>query len=100
VHRLARRLSGVAPLTPDLLSTLEPDDIAIQGVPAAIWQDLADPRRTFLIRCPGCERETQVGPNWLGRRVECRDCHHRFVCTWGEPCGRLAAFENQLSGDT
>jgi tellurite resistance protein len=88
VHRLARRLSGAAPLTPELLTTLEPGDIAIQGVPATVWRNLADPRRTFLVRCPDCERETLVGPNFLGLRVECKNCRHRFVCAWVEPCGR------------
>ncbi|HPM81219.1 MAG TPA: hypothetical protein PLF81_10995 [Candidatus Anammoximicrobium sp.] len=85
VHRLASRIAGRSPLTKDLLTTFHDSDIAIDGVPAQVFSDLADPRRSFRISCPGCAAVTLVGPDFLGIRVECRRCHHRFTSAWGEP---------------
>jgi hypothetical protein len=85
VHHLAGRIAGISPLTKELLTTFHDSDIAIDGVPAQEYGNLADPRRTFSITCPGCASVTLVGPEFLGIRVECRRCHHRFVSAWGEP---------------
>ncbi len=85
VHRLASRIAGLSPLTKELLTTFQDGDIALDGVPAQVFGDLADPRRSFRITCPGCASVTLVGPDFLGIRVECRRCHHRFVSAWGEP---------------
>ncbi len=87
VHRLAGRIAGLSPLTRELLTTFNDPDIAIDGVPAQVFGDLADPRRSFSITCPGCASVTLVGPDFLGIRVECRRCHHRFISAWGEPVG-------------
>jgi len=87
VHRLASRIAGLSPLTKDLLTTFHDSDIVIDGVPAQVFKDLADPRRSFSISCPGCAAVTLVGPDSLGIRVECRRCHHRFTSAWGEPVG-------------
>jgi tellurite resistance protein len=86
VHRLAHRIAGVPALSKQLLTTFEEDDILVPGVPAQVWSDLADPDRRFVVACPGCGSENLVGPQFLGIRVECRRCHHTFVCAWGEPC--------------
>jgi hypothetical protein len=86
VHRLAHRIAGLSPLTKSLLTTFEDSDLAVPGVPVQVWSDLTDPQRRFVITCPGCECENLVGPSFLGIRVECRRCHHCFVCAWGEPC--------------
>ncbi|MBC8872539.1 MAG: hypothetical protein H8E44_24155 [Planctomycetes bacterium] len=73
-------------MTEGLLTSLEDDDILIDGVPAGVWSNLADPGRMFTIHCPGCASVNQVGSEFLGIQVECKRCHHRFVCAWGEPC--------------
>jgi tellurite resistance protein len=85
VHQLAGRIAGISPLTKPLLTTFQDADIVFDGVPEEVFGNLADPRRTFTIRCPGCESVNVVGPEFLGIGVECMRCQHRFVCAWGEP---------------
>ena len=87
MHRLAHRISGVSPLTKELLTTFEDRDIVMQGVPAQVWRNLTNPQRRFLICCPGCGSEHLVGPDFLGTHVACRHCQQRFVSAWGEPQG-------------
>ncbi|MBC8872542.1 MAG: AAA family ATPase [Planctomycetes bacterium] len=86
VYCLGHRVAGISTLTEGLLTSLEDDDILIDGVPAGVWSNLADPGRMFTIHCPGCASANQVGSDFLGIQVECKRCHHRFVCAWGEPC--------------
>ena len=86
VYYLGRRIAGISPLTEGLLTTLEDGDIFIDGVPTSVWRDLAAPGRTFTVRCPGCNSVHQVDAEFLGIPVECKRCHCRFVCAWGEPC--------------
>jgi tellurite resistance protein len=85
VHQLAGRIAGISPLTKPLLTTFQDADIAFDGVPDHVLANLADSRRMFTIRCPGCESVNVVGSEFLGIRVECTRCQHRFVCAWGEP---------------
>src|SRR5262249_6690117 len=40
VRRLAGRLAGLKSLTRTLLTTLQPEDIVMDGVPAAVWDGL------------------------------------------------------------
>ena len=84
VHQLAGRIAGISPLTKPLLTTFQDADIVFDGVPEEVVANLADPRRMFIIRCPGCESVNVVGPEFLGIGVECMRCQHRFVCAWGE----------------
>jgi hypothetical protein len=85
VYCLGSRIAGISPLTEGLLTTLEDGDIVIDGVPPSVWRNLSDAARTFTIYCPGCASVNQVGSEMLGIRVECKRCHHRFICAWGEP---------------
>jgi tellurite resistance protein len=87
VHQLAGRIAGISPLTKELLTTFHDADVVFTEVPNDVYGDLADSRRMFTIRCPGCDSVNVVGPEFLGIRVECNRCHHRFVCAWGEPKG-------------
>jgi len=87
VHQLAGRIAGTSPLTKELLTTFHDADVVFAEVPNDVYGDLADSRRTFTIRCPGCDSVNVVGPEFLGIRVECNRCRHRFVCAWGEPTG-------------
>ncbi len=87
VHQLAGRIAGVSPLTKPLLTTFQDADIVFEGVPPDAFANLADPRRLFTIRCPGCDSVNVVGPEFLDIRVECTRCQHQFLCAWGEPSG-------------
>lgn len=87
---MALRLLGISPLTKELLTTFEEDDIAIDGVPRQVWSNLPDPRRRFVIHCPNCNGATLVPPNFLGIQVRCKRCRHQFVSAWGEPHGQAS----------
>jgi hypothetical protein len=95
VRRLASRLVGVRPLTKVLLTTLEPQDVVMEGVPAAIWTDLDNDARPFRLPCPGCGNSSRLPQRLLGCRVRCHRCNNEFEADWGEPgeqaAGRTAA---------
>ncbi|HMF11651.1 MAG TPA: AAA family ATPase, partial [Gemmataceae bacterium] len=84
VRRLASRLSGVESLSKALLTTLQPDDIVVEGVPGAAWECLEDAERPFRLNCPGCQRACRLPLRLLGSKVRCQ-CGHEFEADWGEP---------------
>jgi hypothetical protein len=84
VSRLANRITNIVPLTRELLTTLEPDDIEMEGVPAAVWEKLSGTATMVQIPCPGCRQASRLSLDHLGQRVECPRCRHHFVADWGE----------------
>ena len=87
VGRLANRITSVMPLTRELLTTLEPADIDMEGVPATVWQSLAATARTVRIPCPGCRHGGRLSLDQLGQQVECPHCGQHFEADWGEFVG-------------
>ncbi|MBN2022282.1 MAG: AAA family ATPase [Pirellulales bacterium] len=85
IRQLANRVIGIAPLTKKLLTTFDADDILMPDVPAEVWDRLDDDERRFRVECPGCHVTTEMPRKYLGQRMECKKCHHRFVADWGEP---------------
>lgn len=85
IRRLANRIAGIAPLTKEVLTTIQAEDIVIDGVPPDHWRRL-DEGVPFSITCQGCQETTQVPVKYLGRKVRCKRCSARFVAEWGEPC--------------
>jgi AAA+ superfamily predicted ATPase len=84
IGRLANRIAGVLPLTRELLTTLEAEDVVLEGVPESVWQDLGNEARTFRLECPGCHHESRLPQKLLGQRVQCRRCQAHFTADWGE----------------
>jgi hypothetical protein len=84
IGRLANRITGIAPLTRELLTTLEPDDIAFDAVPAGIFENLDSEQRVLRMMCPGCKTPSRVPQDFLGRHVQCRRCKKTFYADWGE----------------
>jgi SpoVK/Ycf46/Vps4 family AAA+-type ATPase len=85
VRRLAGRLSHVEKLTKALLTTLQPEDIVMAGVPETVWKDLANDARPFRLTCPGCQCVARLPQRMLGSQVRCQHCQHEFEADWGEP---------------
>jgi len=85
IRRLANRIADIAPLTKDLLTRLEPLDIAFTNVPEAVLggEDLA--KLSLSVACTGCGQVSKLKPAHLGRRVQCKKCHVKFTAEWGEP---------------
>ncbi len=85
IRRLATRIAPLAPLTRELLSTLQPDDVLFrrgaQGVVAAV-----EPATMRLaVTCPKCQKSSRMNGALLARRMQCRRCGHAFRAEWGEP---------------
>jgi hypothetical protein len=85
IRRLANRLAGISPLTRELLTTLRPEDIVMESIPAAAWREVEGRCRAFLVPCGKCGQTVRVLDEQLGRNVECRGCKRSFVADWGEP---------------
>ncbi len=84
IGRLANRITGIVPLTRELLVTLEADDIVLEEVPASVWNDLDSDQRCFQGICPSCKKCSPFPQNLLGQKVQCSGCHSSFVFEWGE----------------
>jgi hypothetical protein len=84
IGRLANRIVGVVPLTRELLTTLEPEDVLMDNVPASVWQDLANGERPFRMECPSCHTGSRLPQKFLGESVQCKRCQAHFTADWGE----------------
>ena len=84
IRRLANRVASIAPLTKELLTTFEADDIALPGVPESAVQIDAEKPPRLRIECPHCSATVKTFANWLGKMVRCPKCEGRFVGEWGE----------------
>ena len=86
IRRLANRIAGIATLTKEVLTTIQAEDIVIDGVPPEYAEQLEKGNVQFSINCEGCEDTTQVPMKYLGKKVRCKRCGARFIAAWGEPC--------------
>jgi SpoVK/Ycf46/Vps4 family AAA+-type ATPase len=84
VRRLASRLAAVESLTRALLTTLQPEDIVMEGVPESVWERLEDDARMFRMACPGCKKLSRLPQRLLGSKVRCHHCEYEFEGDWGE----------------
>jgi ATPase family associated with various cellular activities (AAA)/AAA lid domain len=84
IGRLANRITSIVPLTHELLTTLEPDDVFMEGVPAEIWTNLEYEKRMFQLPCPGCRQTSRLPQSFLGRTVQCTRCERTFEADWGD----------------
>ena len=84
IGRLANRIASIAPLTRELLTTFQPQDIIMDGVPEAAWSDLNSDSRRFRLSCPGCKQPITLRQAHLGKRLQCKKCSNKFAADWGE----------------
>ena len=90
IMQMAQRVAGVAPVTVELLTELQPEDLVFENVPAEVWEVLKDPEFRLRIVCSGCQQSAAARPHLLGKQVACRKCGAVFVPEWGElPENRL-----------
>jgi DNA-directed RNA polymerase subunit RPC12/RpoP len=85
IRRMANRIAGIAPLTVELLTTLQAEDIAMPDVPQDALDLLAQNKARLAATCPACKAEVRCSASRLGRRVQCKPCGHRFLLDWAEP---------------
>ncbi|MEX2560718.1 MAG: AAA family ATPase [Pirellulales bacterium] len=84
IRRLANRIASIAPLTTELLTRLEAQDIALADVPAEVFGEDQLRSRRLSTECPGCAEQVRFGPHVLARRARCKKCGHEFQLDWGE----------------
>jgi SpoVK/Ycf46/Vps4 family AAA+-type ATPase len=84
IRRLANRIASITPLTPELLTMLEPEDIVLSGVAPSVWNILDSKKLQFRVQCPGCKQPSRLPQEYLGQRVVCQRCKHEFQGDWGE----------------
>ncbi len=85
IRRLANRVADVVPLTKDLLTRLEPADIAFLEVPDTAIDAAAGRRLRLNVACTGCGQASRLQSAHLGRRVQCQKCQVQFTADWGTP---------------
>ncbi|QDS99833.1 AAA family ATPase [Adhaeretor mobilis] len=89
IRRMANRIAEISQLSVEQLTTLEPDDIEFNRVPAEVFDplDSEEGRKElrFHITCPECEHGKDIPLKFLGQNVKCPKCDHDFQADWGEP---------------
>jgi SpoVK/Ycf46/Vps4 family AAA+-type ATPase len=85
IRRLANRIADVVPVTKELLSVIQPQDVELPDVPPDVLAKAGDDQQRFLVICGGCSGNSYVPVAFLGKRVKCNACGHRFKAAWGEP---------------
>jgi hypothetical protein len=84
IGRLANRIAGCAPLTREMLTRLEPGDVAFKDVPPAVWGELTGEQHRVRVWCPGCKQSLVLQARHLGRSFACPRCQRTFTADWGE----------------
>lgn len=82
VRRLANRIVAVPTLTTELLTRVEPEDVAMDEVPETMWGTLDGSPRLSTV-CPQCRETLHFRPAFLGQSVRCKRCGHAFKASWG-----------------
>jgi hypothetical protein len=81
IRRLANRIANVSPITKELLTRVDADDVRLAGVPAEATSGLE--ARRFRVACPSCDGASEIPTSYLSRRVQC-PCGAKFHVDWGE----------------
>jgi hypothetical protein len=84
IGRLANRIAGYAPLTREMLTRLEPGDIAIKDVPANVWGELTGEHHRVRVQCPACKQGLVLQAKHLGKMFACPRCQQTFNADWGQ----------------
>jgi hypothetical protein len=84
IRLMANRIAGIAELSVEQLTLLEPQDIEFKDVPLEVFVDIVDdgPLR-FHLECPSCKHGKDVPTKFLGQNVKCPKCDHEFNAAWG-----------------
>jgi hypothetical protein len=84
IRLMANRIAGIAELSMEQLTLLEPQDIEFKDVPVETYVDVVEegPLR-FHIECPSCKHGKDVSTRFLGQNLKCPKCEHAFNSAWG-----------------
>lgn len=82
IRRLADRIAGVAPLTKELLTVLQPEDILPDGIAAEELSLAAIEKLRCELPCPGCKEQLRFSAKYIGRRAKCNKCGAELDVRW------------------
>lgn len=85
VKRLANRLSKVTEVSRELLTTLQPEDIEVDGVTPGHLEELAKEPGHIRILCPVTQKPMVIDDALLGTEVKSEHCDKTFIADWGMP---------------
>jgi len=85
VKRLANRLSQVTEVSRALLTTLQPDDIEVDGITPAYLVQLAQEPGHVRVSCPFTQKSMVIDDALLGTEVRSEHCDQSFFADWGMP---------------
>jgi hypothetical protein len=84
IRLMANRIAGIAELTIEQLTLLEPQDIEFKDAPLEVFIEvIEDSPLRFHIECPSCKHGKDVPTKFLGQNVKCPKCDHEFNAAWG-----------------
>ncbi len=89
VRRLANRLAKIEDVNHQLLTTLEPEDIEVDGVMQAHLSAMADEKGHVRVTCNHCHAAQVLNDHCLGTEVRCPSCEQSYQADWGEPVAEL-----------
>ena len=84
IRRQANRIAGIAELSVEQLSALDPDDLAFKDCPADELAPSSNGEAAFRIVCCLCQHEKDVPESFLGQKLKCPKCQTEFAAEWGE----------------
>ena len=87
IRRLANRTAGQTPLTRELLTTFQPEDLVFPGVPDRYFRPSDQIR--VKVQCSHCRQTGEIPGTLLDRELTCRQCQKRFRSKWGEVKGEV-----------
>lgn len=91
VRRLANRLAKIDQINRELLTTLQPVDIEVDGVTQAHLAAMAAEAGHVRVECEHCQAAQVIDDEQLGCEVNCEACATMFEADWGEPVASLTA---------
>jgi SpoVK/Ycf46/Vps4 family AAA+-type ATPase len=84
VRRLADRVADVFPLTPELLTILQPSDIKVPGLEDRDLESLLAQSHTLRVTCTKCKKRLKMEGRLLGCQIRCPNCKTQFASAWAD----------------
>lgn len=84
VRKLADRVADIFPLTPELLTVLQPEDIVVPGLSNEELLRLESESHTLRVPCTKCKKRLRIEGRMLGLAIRCPSCKTQFHASWAD----------------